>query len=461
MTATYPVKADEIIYSPDGKFFLVKACKELTLFEESGEKKWATSMANKINAVKFDGKSKTIYMTTKKGIFVGETLKGSFALFTKEPKVQHISTSPNKPVFATSEGKTLIIGNQKTGDILKRIKKAHRKKIIFLDFISEKGLLSIGSDSVIKIWDTNKGREIISYKLHPYRIHAASLSLDKRILVLGTYDFKFDVRLDRRKDLALKEKIKIVMIDVKKLTIVKEMEGATDYIASLSISADKKFAAVLKDDKTIDIWDLENGYIIRSFSEQNYHDIKFGPRGKTLLMAIKAGQIQRWDTKRIVAASPRSRYMREKFVIKTSSKPLIKKKKNSDITIAVLDFSGSVIEPQIQESISSYFRDRLLSFPYIKIAARDRINNVLNEQGLQHSSVTSVEKAAQIGKLLNVRKLTMGKLHRIKSTLVVSITVVDVKNAKIEGRREIKWQNYALENLPEMIDRMFKILIEK
>ena len=52
----------------------------------------------------------------------------------------------------------------------------------------------------------------------------------------------------------------------------------------------------VKDDKTIDIWGLENSYIVRSFSEQEYLNINFDPGGRSLMIAAKTGQIQKWNT---------------------------------------------------------------------------------------------------------------------------------------------------------------------
>ncbi len=89
------------------------------------------------------------------------------------------------------------------------------------------------------------------------------------------------------------------------------------------------------------------------------------------------------------------------------------------------------------------------------------MNKVLGEQGLQNSGVTTPEKAAEIGKILNAKKLVMGKLSKLGSTLITTIKVVDVETAKIVGGREVECQNYALENVPEIIDILLNILIEK
>jgi hypothetical protein len=113
------------------------------------------------------------------------------------------------------------------------------------------------------------------------------------------------------------------------------------------------------------------------------------------------------------------------------------------------------------EAISYSFRNRISNYQYISVVDRDKVNKILNKQGLQSSGVNTPEMAAEIGKILNAKKLIMGKLSKLGSTLITTIRVVDVESAKIEGGREVECQNFALENVPEIIDILLEILIER
>jgi WD40 repeat protein len=461
IAGTFPVNADEVVYSPDGKYYLIRSGKNLTLFDKSGDLKWKTSIGYKINRARFDARGNKIYVTTKKGIFVGKTSNGIFSLFSKIRKVQYISTSTNNKFYAASANRDLILGDQQTGMILKRIDDAHGKKIIFVDFISEDRVITIGGDSIITIWDTDTGKEIKSNKIRSYRIHAAALSFDKKFLFIGAYEPSM---VPNREGFEIKEKFKLVIIKIteeENMTFIKEIDGTTEIISSLSISADNKYAAVLKDDNTIDIWGLENGYINHSFSEPEYQDIKFDPSGETVMVSIKNGQIQKWNTKGIVPELARAQYIGEKYAFKSSKEPLISRKEHNGITLAVLDFSANSIDPQIAISVSYFFRTRVVNRPYLRVVERDELKKVLNELGLQNKGITSRKTARRIGKVLNTEKLIMGNVSKLGSTLMISTKIVDTESARIEGARELECQNFALENVPEMVDILIDITIEK
>jgi hypothetical protein len=269
-----------------------------------------------------------------------------------------------------------------------------------------------------------------------------------------------------REGFEIKEKFKLVIIKITKgedMTFVKEIDGTTEIISSLSISADNKYAAVLKDDSTIDIWGLENGYISQSYSEPEYQGIKFDPLGNTVLVSLKSGHIQKWDTRGIVpeSASERDQYIGERYIIRSPKEPLITREKNSDITLAVFDFSAKLIDPQVAEAVSYFFRTRVANRSFLRVVERVEIKKVLDELRLQHLGVTPGKTAARIGKVLNTKKLIMGDVSKLGSTLMISIKVEDTESARIEGARELECQNFALEDTPEMVDILIDITIEK
>ncbi len=460
-TKSYP--KGKIKFSPGYKYRVEWYDNRLIITEEySGRTLVDKKFKFKINDVAVDKKTgDRIYVNGSDGcIYFSDINKDDYSIFSKgknKPKGTMVLGPGGDIAIATKD--SLIFRNAKTGGISNNFKSPPHE--ILLDFLSEHRIITVGKDNMIRIWDKDTGREIMNRQIHPSHIQAATLSLDKRYLVIGTYDFKITISAfqSQARSTDLKERFKLKIIDTSNLSIIKEIDGTTAQIREISLSADNKFASVLKDDNTIDVWGLENGHIIQSFTGEPYRGAEFTDDGRYFYLITNTGQIQRWITQGIVVESPGPQYVGEKYKINTSKTPIITKSK-SGITLAILDFSGLLIDSQVAEAISYSFRNKISNYSYINVVERDEMGKILKEQGLQNSGVTSPEAAAQIGKVLNADKLIMGKLSRLGSTLITTIKVVDVESARIEGGREVECQNYALENVPEIIDILLSILIE-
>lgn len=455
--------------SPNGDYCVMKdgeshlTCFKISIGQQKeDEKMWEKEIGSEILKIRFDQKGgDSVYVVTPGGTLKGDVLKGGFSYIIKEKKLQDIAHSPGGNIYAASKGKDLILGYQKTGDVSIRNSRAHKRKIKFLDFISKDRLLTIGEDNITKVWNKNNRDEIMNRKIHPGRIQAAALTFDRKYLVMGIYDFKINIGLSPHANPSdVKDSFKLRIIDTSDLSKVKEIKGIKTHFSDISISADNKFAAVLTKDQEVDIWDLEHSKVIYSFSGGTYSDVEFGPLGKTFILVTQAGKIQRWITKGIIVRSARPQYVGKKYKINTLTAPIITKK-DAGITVAVLDFSALSIDPKVAKSVSGSFKSKISNYSYISVVERDRIYKILKEQGLQHSGLTLPIKAAEIGKILNAQKLIIGTLKKFGSTLVVTVDVVDVQTAKVDGGREVECQNYEPENIPEMIETLLSILIEK
>lgn len=451
--------------SGNGKYYGVHDGYKVIVFKISDKPKkdeqlWEFKSKYKIEGIRCIGDR--ILVDTEKGTMRGDFIKENLSyILYKGKKLKRYKNLPNGKNYAASEGKKgFIFGDEEAGHVPKSIKNAHSKKIKFYDFISKNLLLTIGGDNIIKVWNTNTYEMVKNTMIHPSKIQAAALTLDRKYLVIGTYDSNVHLSLSLpARPTDVNESFKLKIIDTRDLSIIKEIKGIKSKILDISISGDNKAAAVLKADKTVDIWDLENSYIIKTFSEEPYIDAEFGPLGMTFLLVTETGKIQRYITQGIVVDS-RPQYVGERYKINTPTFPIIDRLQSGN-TIAILDFSGLLIDSKVAEAISYSFRNRISNYPYISVVERDEMNKILNEQGLQNSGVTTPEKAAEIGKILNAKKLIMGKLSKLGSTLITTIKIVDVESAKIDGGREVECQNYALENVPEIIDILLNILIEK
>ena len=100
--------------------------------------------------------------------------------------------------------------------------------------------------------------------------------------------------------------------------------------------------------------------------------------------------------------------------------------------VAVLPFEpvgASLVEVS---AATDRLQEELLETGKVVVVDRSRIEAVLKEQRLQHARCIETECAAQIGKLLNARKLVIGKITRLDDThWQISARVVDVETARI------------------------------
>jgi hypothetical protein len=99
--------------------------------------------------------------------------------------------------------------------------------------------------------------------------------------------------------------------------------------------------------------------------------------------------------------------------------------------VAVLDLdSVNASAPQVSVS-SERLRQELLNSGSFRIVDRGQMTKILDEQSLQQTGCTSQECAVQVGKVLGVRKLVVGKLTKVEDSFwVVSAALVDVESGE-------------------------------
>lgn len=138
--------------------------------------------------------------------------------------------------------------------------------------------------------------------------------------------------------------------------------------------------------------------------------------------------------------------------------------------VAVVDFydnSGAGMNPVVAgvpgavavapvEGVSTYVADhiveRLLAHPDFEVYERNRLNTILNEQGLGMSGVISVDQAIRVGKMAGVKYIITGEITQATIDAVSSfipyvgsineniarvsmhVTMIDVETGRIENK---------------------------
>lgn len=131
----------------------------------------------------------------------------------------------------------------------------------------------------LKLWDVITGKEITSLEGHSQNVNALAISADGKILVSGSDD----------------QTIKIWNLQTNQL--IHTLTDHTDAIHSLAITADGKTLVSASDDQTIKVWDLITGKLIRTLTAHKswVRSVDISPNGVTLASGSFDKTIKLWN----------------------------------------------------------------------------------------------------------------------------------------------------------------------
>ncbi|KMQ49778.1 hypothetical protein CHISP_3295 [Chitinispirillum alkaliphilum] len=101
-------------------------------------------------------------------------------------------------------------------------------------------------------------------------------------------------------------------------------------------------------------------------------------------------------------------------------------------TAALNQLTGSGIEEGEAQSLTNALRGELTRTGKFNMMERSQVNEILQEQGFQHSGACADEECmVEIGQLLAVRYMFMGHVGRVGATYSVSVRQIDVESGRV------------------------------
>lgn len=148
-----------------------------------------------------------------------------------------------------------------------------------------------GQDGIISLWDTNCILKPKKFVGHLGSIKSIAFSLDNRFLS--------SVSEDSASSRFKKHEKSIKIWNIATGEIVKRFEMATQTINSIAFSPNGRFLVSGGDDKLVCIWDIFGGIKIRQFEghASPVTCVSFSPDGLTIASGSHDGTLRLWDTK--------------------------------------------------------------------------------------------------------------------------------------------------------------------
>jgi WD40 repeat protein/serine/threonine protein kinase len=191
-------------------------------------------------------------------------------------------------IASTDAGGAVKVWDSKTGQVIRRIEKAHGASACGVAFHPDgKHLASVGADKLVKVWDWKTGRTVFTCPCD--RVHAFG----------SAYAVAFGPRDGRRLAVGLDGDVKVWDWKAEKTTHT--FAGDDKHRLSVAFSPDGRRLASANWGGSINLWDLEGGgggEPLRTFPRITPHPVvalAFSPDGRRLATASFARRVDVWD----------------------------------------------------------------------------------------------------------------------------------------------------------------------
>jgi hypothetical protein len=104
---------------------------------------------------------------------------------------------------------------------------------------------------------------------------------------------------------------------------------------------------------------------------------------------------------------------------------------DNKLHVAVIDLNGIGISNSDAMSLTNRLISELFLTQRFTILERDKITEILSEQGFQQSGCTSSECLVEMGKLLNVEQILSGSVGKIGSYYTIDLRRIEVQTGQI------------------------------
>ncbi|MBD2204724.1 WD40 repeat domain-containing protein, partial [Calothrix sp. FACHB-168] len=134
--------------------------------------------------------------------------------------------------------------------------------------------ISASYDNTLKVWDWQTGQQLRTLEGHSDSVNAIALSADGKYAISASGDNTLKVW------------------DWQTGQQLRTLEGHSDWVNAIALSADGKYAISASDDKTLKVWNWQTGELIATFTgEDRIFCCAVAPDGMGVVAGDASGQV--------------------------------------------------------------------------------------------------------------------------------------------------------------------------
>lgn len=109
--------------------------------------------------------------------------------------------------------------------------------------------------------------------------------------------------------------------------------------------------------------------------------------------------------------------------------------------IAVLDLQPKGVTNTVASAASSIIRSEMVRTGHFVVVERSQMDAIFKEQGLQMTGCTDQACAVEMGKMLSAKKILIGEVTRMGTSMIITVRIVDVEKGRSDFAAKEKVEN--------------------
>jgi len=421
------------------------------------------SLTGAVRALAFSRDDKLLAVGSSDGTVTLATIADNTTrVLGKKKAVTALAFHPSGALLAVAtEDRSVALWPVGGGDPIGRMNDGHKKDITGLAFVGRgETLVSMGLDRKVVYWDTKQFSILRSVQEPEEEITSASASPSGDLFILGTESARSafgDLNPANRKFIDL---LKVYRTESAAPQKAIDLEGRM--AAAISLSADCRYLGVALRGlrgSSIGVYDVARGVsAVDQPVNGRVMTFAFSRDGKYAVYGTEEGE---WGVQTVSGVSPRPSCVGDlrgtKFAITGPREPLVKPTRR--VRFAVMDLDDNGVGVGVARAITDQLSNRLALNPAVRLVERRRLGVILNEQNLQKSGRTEAAGAIQLARIFNVQKMLLGSVSKLGTTMVITVQLVDVETANLDGSREIQCRACEVEELSDAMAELSHALV--